>query len=487
MGFVPMAEKPKTKTRRAAAADEQRLTDVGNAHQFVADHSATVRHVPGWAWLVWDGRRWARDDAGRVQELAKQTVSRIFTEADAEIQGLLSGQREEADRNAAIKAAQKRWAWALRSHDARRIQSTLALAKSDPKIVANVEQFDADAFAFNVANGTIDLRTGRLKPHSQMDYITRLAPVQYDENAESEAWDKFLVGTFASDFPLCSWLQRFFGYCLTGDTREQCIAIAWGGGSNGKSVLFETVLDCMGDYGFKANAELLLASKSDRHETEKAALAGRRFVAACETGEGRRLNESLVKEATGGDRITARFMRQDHFTFPATFKLALATNHRPEIRGSDHGIWRRVRLIPFTRRFWRDGETPGPEELKADADLRDKLRAELPGILRWMVDGAVDWRRDGLGTCDSIAAATTEYREAEDTIGQFIADRCETSPQAECTAKDLYVAYKQWSEDRKDFVMNQKRFGARLGEMGFERFRNNGKRYRGIDLLPEIP
>jgi putative DNA primase/helicase len=403
-----------------------------------------------------------------------------------EIAAELEAAGDDKEEREALKkrtdAAMRELTWALKSEDAKRIDALLKMARTDPGIVAPVEQFDADPFALNVLNGTLDLRTGKLNPHDRADYITKLAPVAYNLAANAPTWDRLLTGMWDGDMELIGWNQRFAGYAATGDVREQIVAIFHGTGGNGKSTYVETLLDALGDYAYKANAELLLASKSDRHETEKAALVGRRFVAACETGEGRRLNEPLVKETTGGDRITARFMKQDHFTFPATFKVALSTNHRPEIRGTDVGIWRRVRLVPFNVRFWKPGETPGPEHLRADPTMRDKLRGELPGVLNWIVAGAVEWFRDGLGTCKAVEAATADYRSAEDIVSQWFDEWCERDAGAETKGAALFSNYVAWSEARKEKPLTQTMFGSRLGGMGFDKRKSNGVVYMGVRL-----
>jgi putative DNA primase/helicase len=465
------------------------LTDVGNGLKFATEHQKDVRYVPAWGWLHWDGKRWARDDMGRVQELAKQTARRMYAEAAEQVKRIAEALKTATDADKPRlgmqhDAAERLMKWALKSEDARRIGAMLAMARTDGRVAAPVEQFDADPFAFNVENGTLDLRAGALKAHDRGDYLTKLSPVVFDKAANAPTWDRLLSGIFKRDLDLILWNQRWAGYCATGDVREQMVAIQFGHGSNGKSVFIETLLDVYGEYAHKANAELLLAGKHDRHETEKAALAGKRFVAAVETGEGRRLNESLVKECSGGDRITARFMKKDHFTFASTFKLALATNHRPEIRGTDMGIWRRVRLIPFTERFWKPGEPPGPDHLRADPDMREKLKAELPGVLLWIVAGAVAWHRDGLGTCKAIEVATGEYRQTEDKIGLFLDETTEPSPSGVVKATELFSRYKAWAEGRNEHAVTQTKFGLRMTELGYEKRPSNGVKYLGLRFRP---
>lgn len=470
--------------------EDAHLTDVGNGLRFAAENAHDARYVPGWGWVVWDGTRWARDQMGRAYELAKATVRRMYSVAAEQVNAIAAELEAAGDDKQAKEElkgrndrAMRALTWALKSEDAKRIEALLKMARTDPGIVTPVERFDADPFAFNVRNGTLDLRTAKLKPHDRADYITKLAPVEYDPKAAAPTWDRLLTGMWDGDPDLIRWNQRFAGYAATGDVREQVIAIFHGTGGNGKSTYVETLLDVLGDYAYKANAELLLAGKSDRHETEKAALAGRRFVAACETGEGRRMNEPLVKEATGGDRITARFCRQDHFTFGATFKVALSTNHRPEVRGTDAGIWRRVRLVPFNVRFWKPGETPGPEHLRADPQMRDKLRGELSGVLNWIVAGAVEWSVDGLGTCKAVEAATADYRSAEDVVSQWFDERCDRDTRAESKAGELFANYVSWAESRKEKPLTRTMFGTRLTAMGFTKRKSDGAMvYEGIRM-----
>ncbi len=385
--------------------------------------------------------------------------------------------------NAKQAAAKKKIEWALKSEAANRIASLLTLARSDYRIAVSTDRFDNDPFAFNTRSGTIDLKTGILRPHDRADYITKLADVKFDPRATCPVWENFMTGVFPNDPQTIAWMQRFSGYCLTGDTSEHAVAIAWGVGGNGKSVFTETLLDSVGDYGHKANVEILLAGKNDRHTTERAALVGKRFVAAAEVGDGRRLNEPLVKECSGGDRITARFCFKDEFTFTVQFKLFLATNYKPEVKGQDEGIWRRLKLIPFTQRFWKPGESDGPPHLKADPDLRDKLKEEMPDILAWFVRGAVAWHRDGLDICKAVKEATAEYRAGENKVSEYIDERCVRDKAEEVGSSVLFKDYKTWSEERNERAMTQTKFGTGLNALGFEKRKTSGVMYiQGIRL-----
>jgi putative DNA primase/helicase len=472
-----------------------RLTDVGNGLRFVNAFEGVVRYVPEWGWMVWDGRRWERDALGKAQELVKQAARDLHAGATAEMNevswrvGITTAESATQDENELKRLkerhglAMKAAAWAIKSEDARRVGACLSMAKTDPRIAISFNKFDTDVFALNVANGTIDLRTGKLRPHRQADYITKFVNVRYDQNADAPTWGRFLAGTFARDFDLINWTQRWAGWCCSGDTREEIIAILYGSGGNGKSTFVRTLLELLGEYAHKANAEMFLAQKSDRHPTERASLCGKRFVAATETGESRRLNESLIKDMTGGEPITAHFMRRDEFTFDVQFKVAMSTNHKPRIYGTDKGIWRRVRLVPFTQRFWKDGEPPGAPDMRADPTMVAKLRDEFPGILAWMVRGAMEFFSAGLGRCKAIDQATQEYREAEDTVGQFLDERTVKDPKAETGATELYRSYHSWAEHRGEKPMSGTLFGTKITDGGLEKRKTGGKNvYVGIRI-----
>ena len=247
------------------------------------------------------------------------------------------------------------------------------------------------------------------------------------------------------------------------------MAIFYGPGANGKTTLIETVRSLLGDYGMQAPAETFLEKRDTGIPNDVARLRGARFVAATETAEGRRLNEALVKRMTGGDTIVARFMRGEWFEFPATFKVVLATNHRPEIRGTDEAIWRRIRLVPFTVTI------PAEER---DHELPAKLRAELPGILRWAVEGCLAWQRDGLDTPEAVVAATADYRSEMDLLGEFIEDCCIVDPNVRSKASDLYNRFNYWSDQSGQRVrLTQQAFGRRLNERGFDQSRSNSARW----------
>ncbi len=293
----------------------------------------------------------------------------------------------------------------------------------------------------------------------------------FDAEATCPLWLQFLDRIFASNASLIQFVQRVCGICLTGDASEQILLVYHGVGANGKSVLLNTQLAMMGlDYAMQAPPDLLMAKSQDSHPTERADLFGKRLVCSIETEDGRRLAESLVKSLTGGDRIRARRMHEDFWEFTPSHKLILACNHRPVIRGTDYGIWRRIRLIPF------NVVIPAEEQ---DKNLAAKLAAELQGILAWAVQGCMDWQRHGLSEPAEVVDATASYRVEQDALAEFISQRCTLDPDTYDRACRLFAAYSSWIGDKS---ITQRRFGKAMTERGFERFNNNGVHYRGIRL-----
>ena len=412
-----------------------RLTDLGNAKRFADSQAGRLRHVLAWEqWLTWDNRRWLRDDLGTESAAARQVVAAIYADAaacaSAAATAVNAGDREFA--GAPVEEMTK---WARDSAKRARIESMIALARTEPEIATKRDAFDRDLWALNVTNGTIDLRTGELRPHRQSDMITKLAPVEYNPKAEAPLWKAFLERALP-DEEVRGWVQRYLGYSLTGDVREQCLAFFVGGGANGKSVLLDVVLGVLGDYGLRAAPDLVLAKHGEAHPTEQADLEGRRIVVCSEIEQGRAWAESTIKRITGDTTITARRMRQDFYTFPATHKLVVAANTRPTVRGTDHGIWRRMRLVPWTVRI------PAHEQ---DRELPHRLLAtEAPGILAWLVRGCLAWQKTGLGTAKAIEAATADYRADQDVLGRWMDDSCEVGETLWDPTSRLYANYEDW-------------------------------------------
>jgi putative DNA primase/helicase len=435
------------------------LTDLGNSERFVSQHGENVRYCYLWGkWLVWTGGRWKRDDAGQVHRLAKKTVRSLYGEAsDAE---------DEERRKAVAKHAS-------RSEGADKIKAMLELARSEVPVAP--DELDSDPWLLNASNGTVDLRTGQLRGHRREDLITKLAPVEYNPNAAAPTWEAFLERVLPGE-ELRTFVRRAAGYSATGDTSEQVMLINHGAGNNGKSTFQEALSAALGDYSMRAPTEMLMAKRAGGVPNDVARLKGARFVTASETEEGRRLAESLVKDLTGQDTISARFMRAEWFDFKPSHKLWLSTNHKPEIRGTDNAIWRRIRLVP-----WAVAIPPAERDRK----LAQKLRSELSGILAWIVEGCLEWRREGLQAPAEVRKATAGYRSEMDVLGDFLADRCFRGERLEVGKDELYKAYQMWSEDAGERTETKRKFGMLLKERGVEDGRNSERTkriWKGIGL-----
>lgn len=400
----------------------RRMTDLWNAERFVQEHGSDVRYVASWGkWLCWSGSVWKVGDEAQAMRLALTTVKKFYAEC-ASI--------EDKDERQAL------FAHALSSERRRNLESIIGLARHLKPVSVSHEDFDANPFVLSVANGTLDLKTGILRPHRREDHLTKITPIAYDPAARAPVWEKFLERVLPSP-ELRAWLARAVGYALTGDIREQVLFFLHGKGANGKSTFLKTITKLLGDYAKPGAPDLLLARPGTQHPTELAALAGARLVVCSEVEQGRSFAEKTIKELTGGDLIAARFMRQDFFHFAPTHKIMLAANHRPRVRGTDEAIWRRLRLVPF--------EVIIPEG-ERDKTLELQLEAELPGILAWAVRGCLEWQKQGLGAVDAVQAATKRYRADQDHLAQFLEERCELDGTAWTSSTDLYVAYTSWCE-----------------------------------------
>lgn len=448
-------------------------TDIDNAERLLHYHGDDLRYCyQAKRWFYWDGRRWAEDKGGYIDRCAEDVARKIMMESA----------KEESKDNVEKKAK-----WALATMQNNGIKNMIERAKS--KMPIQYEEFDQDPYLLNCLNGTIDLRTGNLWPHQRDHYITKLVPISYDPKACCPHWNDFLVRTMGNQDNIVAFLQRAVGYALTGDTREQVMFILWGGGSNGKSTFLTTLLELISDYGQQTPTEALMQKKASAIPNDIARLRGSRFVSAVETEEGRRLSEVLVKQLTGGDIITARFLNQEFFEFKPEFKIFMATNHKPVVRGTDDGIWRRLPLIPFQVKFWNPdrGET-GPDELQADKSLTGKLREELPGILAWAVRGCQLWQEEGLNIPAEVRAATDEYRAEMDTLADFLSDRCVVKPEAFCKNAEMYAAFTKWAEESGEPKMSQKALTQRLKERNFEQKRSSDGKSRlwvGIGIITD--
>ena len=377
------------------------LTDVGNAERFVGQHGGKLRYCPEWKrWLVWTGVRWETDTSKQVVEWAKQTALSIYDEAkEASTRG---------DPN-----AQAIGKWAVKSEHVQRIKAMLELAQSRLPISPGV--LDNDPWKLNVLNGTICLRSGELAPHNKHDFITQLADVEFDATAQCPSFVKAVGDAASDDKDVADYLQQQLGYALTGDISEECLFVWYGTGRNGKGTIAETIMAAMGSYATTVPANTFTSIDRDGPRNDLAKIRAARFVVASEVNEGRRLDEALVKNVTGGDTVSARFLYGEFFDFRPQFKIVLQTNHRPKIEGLDEGIWSRLRLLPFQNQVPKASMN---KNLKAY--IRDN---ELPGVLAWLVRGCLAWQRHGgLKEPELVEVAMGEYRTSEDIVGEFLTD-----------------------------------------------------------------
>lgn len=448
-----------------AASDvalEQRLTDYGNAERLVNRHGKDTRYCHKWgSWLIWNGKSFSPDGSGEIIRRGKDTVRSLYAEAST-----------LPDKYARRNLAE----WARKSEANERISAMIQLAKSEPGIPVSIEELDANPMQLPCLNGTLNLETGDLESHRRENFNTMVCPVVYDPSAKAPTFRKFLRGVFQEREELISYIQRVVGFALTGKPADRVMFFLYGRGRNGKSTLVELLHSLLGPYAKKTTADTLLAKpQGDGIPNDLAALKGARLVTSAELTEGRRLNEARIKDLTGRDAITARFFRQEFFTFSPEFKLFMYGNHKPAIRGTDEGIWDRVKLIPFEVRI-------SDEEM--DEHLPDRLRSELPGILNWALEGCLAWQQDGLRHPGIVNTATQEYRQEEDVLRDFFEECCIVQSRAQVRNPDLWSAYLEWCERTKErFPLGRKAFSQRLMDRGFTQVQATAKVWRGIGLV----
>ena len=402
-------------------------TDVGNAEQLVNLHGKDLRwcdSIPGDGWLVWDGTRWAPDKLRAAMRRASE-VGEWWRDRAREIPD--------------PKAAEAVYKWAGQSEGIQRIRGMMELTKGHPTVVVQADKLDADRYLFNTPNLTLDLRDARAYPPRREDLITRVAGAPAVAGSECPTWLAFLDQIMAGDQEVIDFLQRAIGYSMTGDVSERCLFILYGTGANGKSTFVEAVRNIMGDYARNTPIETFTTRREGGIPNDIAALAGARFVTAGESQEGMGLNEALVKLLTGDDAVSARFLNREFFDFKPQFKAWIPLNHKPQVRGTDNGIWDRLRLIPFNVTIAKE---------QRDRSLGEKLRAEAPGILKWALDGCGAWRADGLSPPASVLLATDAYRAEMDVISGFLEECCELGASKGPTLfRDIYKAYVEWAKD----------------------------------------
>lgn len=501
------ADKPGTREPKSVNKTELPLddTDVANGLAFVSDHGQDVRYLGDCGlWAVYTGKRWEIDRSEtQVERRAKATVIRMARKAAdrlAEVaKQYAAADGEQSRLKAEMDKAKADLNWGKKSQDMRSIRRTLQAARSETAVYVSrvADVFDIRRDLLNCPNGTIELRAGILREHRREDYLTRLCPIEYDPDASRDAYLAFLSTTFDGRPSVAEYVRDLAGYVLTGEVSDQTLNIFNGDGSNGKSLLVESWGHVLGEgeYAHTAAAELLVSAGRDRHPTELTGLRGARLVICAESGEGGELDESKMKKLTGGDTVAARYMRQDFFTFKPSHKLILLTNNRPRVRGTDHGVWRRIRLVPFAVRFWKDADReldPSGsylERFRADPKLGERLRTSAAqGILADMVERAIKFYREG-GTLNppaDVTRATSEYRQDQDIIGQFFVTCVREDEGARVKASELYAVFKRWWEaegyDPKK-APGPRKFGIEAGRK-FVRTKASSSTY-AVRIIPE--
>jgi putative DNA primase/helicase len=426
------------------------FSDEALALSFADQHADDLRYVAAWGrWLRYDGSRWAFEDTLAAFDFARK----ICRDASAECNN---------PKAAAVVAS------------AKTVAAVERLAKADRRLAATSDQWDADAWLLNTPDGVVDLRTGKLRQHRPEDYMTKITAA--GPGGECRLWHEVLDRITGGKTELQEYLKRTIGYALTGITREHALFFGYGTGANGKTVFTDTTSNILGDYHCTAPIETFTATNVDRHPTELADLRGARLVTAVETEEGRRWAESRIKMLTGGEKVKARHMRQDLFEFKPQLKLLITGNHKPGLRSVDEAMRRRFNLIPFT-------VTIPPEE--RDPDLTQKLVAEWPGILQWMIDGCLEWQRTGLQPPSIVKEATTAYLDGEDAVAAWIDETCEANPQAWEKVGDLYASWKAWADKSGEYAGSVKRFGQNLEVRGYSAQRRHpGRGIIGLKINP---
>lgn len=435
-----------------------------NARRFLREHGDDVRRAPELGrWFLWTGSWWEADRLDRVAQLATATIENLRSWV-AESANPDEFRRRSRHYDASTRAGRR--------------DALLSLVGTDPKVVVAVDQLDARPTLLACRNGTVDLTTGDLQPASRDDLLTRGIDVDYDPHARSAEWVDFVEHTFGADAELIAFVQRLLGYCISGLVHEHVLPVLHGAGANGKSTLIGVVQDLLGDHAITAPDGLVIATDHAPHPERIAHLRGRRLVVSHELEERAVLAEQAVKTLTGGDTLSARELYGRRFNFKPTHKVLLVTNHRPRVRGTDHAIWRRIRLVPF------DVVVPPDRQ---DPDLRRRLLEEHgSAVLAWLVEGAVRWHREGLGSAERVSLATDAYRRASDVFGAFLEERTEAVPRMRTKVGDLWASWRNWCEEVRERPGRKQDFAAALDERGFlvETYQN-AKSVVGIEIIPD--
>src|SRR5205085_3179828 len=426
------------------------LTDSGNVERLTQLHGDKFRYcTENKLWFVWNGSRWEPDQKNvEINEKAKEAINTIYLDAK------LTTDSDEAKRITF---------WYKASQSKTNRKNMLDLTKTERGIATSYSEFDKEGWLLNVQNGTLDLKTGTLREPRREDLITKMANVRYDASADGPMFKAFLERIFDGNQELIKFVQSAAGYSLSGDTAAQCFFVLHGKGKNGKSTLLNIFRAILGDFAMGVKTKSLLTENRAQINEDIARLAGARFVNCSEITYGKILDESLVKELTGSEKVVARKLYENSFEFVPAFKLWMSVNHKPIVKGNDDGIWRRIRLIPF--------EVQIPDSERVDDYDKKLVAAEGPAILNWMLEGLRSYQQHGLYDSEEVRLATSGYREEMDILGTFIQDECACHPSHEIASSTLYSDYKEWSKENGFYPLNATAFKRNMQERGFKYIR----------------
>lgn len=440
--------------------------DTGNADRFIDRYGNLYKYsYIANKFYIYDGMKWKVDDKGSIRKLIDEMIESIKNEKVLH--------SEDVTEEEAREVFQKYYKKTRGTQAKKNIMNELMHRRP-----ATPDDFDRDDMLINVANGYIDLTSRELYKHDINKMFSQITNTDYTEKMQPAVWLDFLNDIFAGDKNVIRYIQKALGYSLTGSTREQIMFILFGKGRNGKSIFVEVISEILGDYSNNMQAKSLMVKKNDNVNTDIARLSKARFVTSSEPNEGFRFDEGLIKQLTGGDKVTARFLYAEEFEYTPKFKIWVSTNHKPIIRGTDDGIWRRLVLIPFDVQI--------PEE-KVDKDLKYKLLREAPAILNWMAEGAYMWMQEGLEMSDKLKAASKAYRTEMDVIEQFIEDECKRVDDGRVKANELYSVYKNWANENNAYKMSNKDFGQKMKEKFKYKRMNTGMYYLGLEKNSKYP
>jgi len=473
--YEPAGGVPHPDTEDGPASD---VSDVANARRLADAHGCDLRYVRGIGWLAWDGRRWSAEDGEHEALRRASTLGRIVQREAAQALEAASQTADEAQRERLEKQAERLHRWARDSEREQRIRAALALAR--PLLALGPDALDARPWLLTVANGTVDLRTGELRPHRRDDYLTRLTPVRYDPHARSEEWERVLDRALP-DAEVREWLQRAAGYTACGETGEDVLLLIHGLTRTAKGTIQGAIAAALGEYAVTAGLEDLAERKhrdGRAPRPELVRLRGARMVSIYETGRAMRLDHELVKTLAGSDPITARGLHRDPITFRPEATVWLATNHRPRVDADDDALWERLREVPF--------EVQIPEN-ERDRTLRARLadpEASGPAVLAWIAAGARRWQAEGLAAPEAVRGATRAYRAEADRIGAWVGACCLLRADAWTTAASLRESYDQWCRAEGERPLGGQRWREALRGLGCEAERRyRGRGWRGIGLV----